>query len=128
MQMPSLDKACRTVTAEENTRIRQERMTEPPVHLESELSLSVDERIAIEEADAPSGERPTLSTESVLFLWLGQFISSFVNVSSFGAVRRMLGSWRKNMSTELRVEYRFLKYARCQVRKGISFTCELKLT
>ena len=60
--MPLLDKACRPVTADEDKRIRQERMTEPPVFLESELSLFVDERIAIEEAEASSGERPTLPT------------------------------------------------------------------
>ena len=52
MQMPLLDKACRPVTAEEDRRIRQDRMNEPPVYLESELSWSVDERIAIEEAEA----------------------------------------------------------------------------
>ena len=70
MQMPLLDKACRPVTAEEDRRIRQDRMNEPFVYLGSELSLSVDERIAIEEAEASSSERPALSAESVFFLWL----------------------------------------------------------
>ena len=116
MQMPLLDKACRPVTAEEDRRIRQERMTEPPVYLESELSLSVDERVAIEEAEASAGERPTLPTESAAYLWLGQFISSFCNVASFGSVMRMVESWRDGMSAELRVECRSLTYARCQVR------------
>ena len=115
MQMPLLDKACRRVTAQEDRRIRQDRMNEPPVYLESELSLSVDERIATEEAEAPSSERPALSAESVSFLWLGQFVSSFVNATSFGAVMRMVESWRDNMSTELRVECRSLPYPRCQV-------------
>ena len=103
MQMPLLDKACRPVTADEDKRIRQERMTEPPVFLESELSLFVDERIAIEEAEASSGERPTLATESVAYLWLGHFINSFCNVTSLGAVMRMMESWRDSMSAELRV-------------------------
>ena len=52
MQMPLLDKACRPVSAEEDRRIRRARMSEPPVFQESELSLTVDERIAIEEAEA----------------------------------------------------------------------------
>ena len=119
MQMPLLDKACRPVTAEEDRRIRQDRMNEPPVYLESELSLSVDERIAIEEAEASSSERPALSVESVSFLWLGQFVSSYVNATSFGAVMRMVESWRDNMSTELRVECRSLTYPRCQVRMRV---------
>ena len=38
MQIPLLDKVCRPVKAEEDRRIQQERMTEPPVYLESELS------------------------------------------------------------------------------------------
>ena len=91
-------------------------MKEPPVYLESEMSLSVDERIAIEEAEASPSERPVLSTESVSFLWLGQFISNFVNATSFGAVMRMVESWRDNMNAELRVECRSLTHPRCQVR------------
>ena len=35
------DKSCRTVSAEEDRRIRRERMPEPPGFLESELSLAV---------------------------------------------------------------------------------------
>ena len=80
------------------------------------MSLSVDERVAIEEAEASAGERPTLPTESAAYLWLGQFISSFCNVASFGSVMRMVESWRDGMSAELRVECRSLTYARCQVR------------
>ena len=116
MQMPLLDKGCRPVTAEEDRQIRQERMNEPPVYLESELSLSVDERIVIEEAEASSSERPVLSRESVSFLWLGQYISSFVIATSFGAVMRMVELWRDNMNAELRVECRSLTYPRYQVR------------
>ena len=111
VQLPILDKACNPVTAEEDRRIRQERMTEPLVYLESELNLSVDEGIAIEEAYASSGEKPTLSTEKVSFLRLGQFISSFVNVSSFGAIIIMVESWRDNISAELRVECSSPTYA-----------------
>ena len=47
-QEPLLDKSCRAVSAEEDQSIRSERMSEPPVFLESGLSLTVEERIAIE--------------------------------------------------------------------------------
>ena len=47
---PLLDKSCRLVSAEEDRRIRRARLTEPPVFLESALKLTVEERIAIEEA------------------------------------------------------------------------------
>ena len=114
--MPLIDKASRPVKAEEDRRIRQERMTEPPVYLEWELSLTVEERIEIEESEASSAERPTLSPESVSFLWLEQFISSFVNLTSFGAVMRIVESWRDNMSAELHVQCCSLNYPRCQVR------------
>ena len=46
-QRPLLDKSCRAVTAEEDRKIRRERMSEPPVFMETELSLTVEERIAI---------------------------------------------------------------------------------
>ena len=115
MQKPLLDKACQPVSAEEDRRIRRESMTEPPVFLESALGLTVDERIAIEEAEASSGERPTLSQESVSFLWLSQIASSFCNSTSFGNVTQMVESWRDNLATELRFECRSLNNARCQV-------------
>ena len=67
-QKPLLDKTCRAVSAEEDRRIRRERMSEPPVYLESELSLTVDERIAIEEAEEAEGQRLQLAAGSVNYL------------------------------------------------------------
>ena len=113
-QKPLLDKSCRAFSAEENRRIRRERMSEPPVYLESELSLTVDERIAIEEAEEAEGQRPQLAAESVNYLWLSNF-NSFVNVVSFGAVLRLVDSWRDCMAAELRFECRTLTYSQCQV-------------
>ena len=129
MQMPLLDKACRPVSAEEDRRIRRERMSEPPVFLESELSLSVDERVVIEEAEAAAGGRPVLGGESTSFLWLCQFVSSFCSTSTYGDVMQMMESWRDSMDTELRVECRTLTYTRCQVCIYISlyrflFVCD----
>ena len=129
MQMPLLDKACRPVSAEEDRRIRRARMTEPPVFLESELSLSVDERVAIEEAEAVAGGKPVLGEESVSFLWLSQFVSSFCSTTTFRDVMQMVESWRDTMNTELRVECRTLTYTRCQVCIYISscrflFVCD----
>ena len=114
-QKPLLDKSCRAVSAEEYRRIRRERMSEPPVYLESELSLTVDERIAIEEAKEAEGQRPQLAAGSVNYLWLSNFINSFGNVVSFGAVLRLVDSWRDCMVAELRSECRTLTYSQCQV-------------
>ena len=129
MQMPLLDKACRPVSAEEDRRIRRARMSEPPVFLESELSLSVDERVAIEEAEAVAGGKPVLGEESVSFLWLSQFVSSSCSTTTFRDVMQMVESWRDTMNTELRVECRTLTYTRCQVCIYISscrflFVCD----
>ena len=120
MQMPLLDKACRPVSAEEDRRIRRARMSKPPVFLESEHSLTVNERIAIEEAEAAAGGKPALSGENVSFLWLCQFVSSFCSTTTFKDVIRMVESWRDAMNTELRVECRTLTYPRCQVCTYIS--------
>ena len=120
MRMPLLDKACRPVSAEEGRRIRRARMSKPPVFMESEHSLTVDERIVIEEAEAAAGGKPALSEESVSFLWLCQFVSSFCSTTTFKDVIRMVESWRDAMNTELRVERRTLPYPRCQVCTYIS--------
>ena len=80
---PLLDKSCRPVSAEEDRRIRRARLTEPPVFLESALKLTVEERIAIEEAEAEEDARPHLQDESVNYLWLSNFVSSFLNVTLF---------------------------------------------
>ena len=112
---PLLDKSCRLVSAEEDRRIRRARLTEPPVFLESALKLTVEERIAIE-AEAEEGARPHLQDESVNYLWLSNFVSSFLTVTSFDGVLRSLDSWRDCMANELRFECRTLTYSRCQVK------------
>ena len=114
-QKPLLDKLCRAVSAAEDRRIRRARMSEPPVYLESELSLTVDESVAIEEAEEAEGQRLQLAAGSVNYLWLSTFINSFVNVISFGAVLRLVDSWRDCMAAELRFECRTLNYPQCQV-------------
>ena len=127
MQMPLLDKACRPVSAEGDRRIRRARMSEPPVFLESKLSLTVDKRIAIEEAEAAAGGKPALREESVLVC---QFVSSFsfCSTTTFKDVIRIVESWRDAMNTELRVECRTLTYPRCQVptlaHVSFCFVCE----
>ena len=95
---PLLDKSCRLVSAEEDRRIRRARLTEPPVFLESALKLTVEERKAIEEADAEEGARPHLQDESVNYLWLSNFVSSFLTVTSFDGVLRSLDSDLLSMS------------------------------
>ena len=62
-QLFLLDKSCRSVSLEEDRRIRLARMTKPPVYLESTLSLTVEQRIVMEEAAAASSVRPLLSVE-----------------------------------------------------------------
>ena len=114
-QKPLLDKSCRPVSAEEDRRIRLARMNEPPVTLESEQSLTVEERIAIEEAQEEEGQRRHLSVESVSYLRLCSFISSFGNVATFADVLRLVDAWRECTANELRFECRTLTYPRCQV-------------
>ena len=110
-QRPLLDKSCR----EEDRRIRRERMSEPPVFMETELSLNVEERIAIEEEEELEGQRPHLPEGSADYLWLCNFIVAFTNSTSFGGVMRLVDAWSACMSTELRFECRVLYYHRCQV-------------
>ena len=116
---PLLDKSCRPVSAEEDRRTRRARLTEPPVFLESALKLTVEERIAIEEAEAEEGARPHLQDESVNYLWLSNFVSSFLTVTSFDGV---LDAWRDCMTNELHFECRTLTYTRCQVNFNFAVT------
>ena len=74
---PLLDKSCRPDSAEEDRRIRRARLTEPPVFLQSALSLTVKERIAIGEAEAEEEARPQLLDGSVNYLWLSSFIARY---------------------------------------------------
>ena len=87
-QRPLLDKSCRAVTAEEDRRIRRKRMSEPPVFMETELSLTVEERIAIEEEEEEEeeeeGQRPLLPGGSSHYLWLCNFVAAFTSSTSFG--------------------------------------------
>ena len=103
---PLLDKSCRAVPAEEDRCIRRERISEPSVFMESELRLTVDERIAIEEADE-EGQRPQLPVGIANYLW------------SFGGVLRLVDAWCDCTPTELRFDCRTLNYPRCQV--GVFF-------
>ena len=100
-QRPLLDKSCRPVTTEEDRRIRRARLTEPPLFLESALGLTVDERIAIKEAEAERGSKPQLPDASVSYLWLANFISSYLNVTSFVGVQGCLESCRASMANKL---------------------------
>ena len=125
-QRPLLDKSCRAVTAEEDRRIRRERMSEPPVFMETELSLTVEERIAIEEEEELEGQRPHLPEGSADYLWLCNFIVAFTNSTSFGGFMRLVDAWSACTSTELRFECRVLNYSRCQVCI-MSFFCVIGL-
>ena len=109
-QRPLLDKCYRAVTAEEDQRIRRERMSEPPVFMESELSLTVEERIAIEEEEEEESQRPQLSEESTNYLWLCNFVIAFANSTSFDGVLRLVDDWCACTSAELRFESRTLNY------------------
>ena len=115
-QRPLLDKSCRAVTAEEDRRIRRERMSEPPVFMETELSLTVEERIAIEEEEEEEGQRPLLPEGSSHYLWLCNFVAAFTSSTSFGGVLHLVDAWCACTSAELRFECRILNYPRCQVR------------
>ena len=112
---PLLDKSCRPVSADEDRRIRLARSTEPPVFMETDLNLTVKERMAIEEAEATEGARPHLPDDSVGYLWLNNFISSFLVARSIEGVLYSMDSWRSCMANELHFECRTLDYARCQV-------------
>ena len=108
-QKQLLDKSCRS---------------EPPVFLESALSLTVEESTAIKEAEA-EGARPHLLDGSVNYLWLSSFIASFQTVTSFEGVLQSLDAWRNCMANELRFESRTLNYTRCQVTTRF-FGCFLR--
>ena len=59
-QRPLLDKSCRPVSSEEDRRIRLERMIEPPVSLDSPISLSLEDRVALEREAEEENSRPVL--------------------------------------------------------------------
>ena len=112
---PLLDKSCRPVSLEEDRRIRAERMSEPPVILESEFKLTVEERIAIEIEEEASGAKPQLSETSAAYLWLCCFINGFVELRDFASVTRFVESWSSSMRGEVVFAERALFYSKCQV-------------
>ena len=112
---PLLDRSCRPVSLEEDKRIRAERMSEPPVILESEFKLTVEERIAIEIEEEASGAKPKLTETSSSYLWLGCFINGFTELSDFASVTRFVESWSSSMRGEVDFAERALSYAKCQV-------------
>ena len=112
---PLLDKSCRPVSLEEDRRIRAERMSEPPVILESEFKLTVEERIAIEIEEEASGAKPQLSETSAAYLWLCCFINGFVELRDFASMTRFVESWSSTMRGEVVFAERALSYSKCQV-------------
>ena len=94
---PLLDRSCRPVSLEEDKRIRAERMSEPPVILDSEFKLTVEERIAIEIEEEASGAKPKLTETSSSYLWLCCFINGFTELSDFASVTRFVESWSSSM-------------------------------
>ena len=83
--------------------------------METDLNLTVEERMAIGEAEATEGARPHLPNDSVGYLWLNNFISSFLVARSIEGVLYSMDAWRSCMANELHFECRTLDYARCQV-------------
>ena len=119
---PLLDKSCRPVSLEEDRRIRAERMSEPPIVLELEFKLTVEERMAIEIEEVTAGAKPQLSGTSAAYLWLCCFINSFVELKDFNSVTRFVGSWSGSMLGEMEFVERSLSYPKCQVKPLYFFT------
>ena len=83
--------------------------------METDLNMTVEERMATEEAEATEEARPHLPDNSVGYLWLSNFISSFLVARSFEGFLHSVDAWRNCMANELHFECRTLDYARCQV-------------
>ena len=90
-------------------------MVEPPVYLESPLSLSLEERIELERDAEEESSRPDLKSESAAYLWLCSFINSFAGVTNFRGVMRLMDGWVSSMRGELAFVDRSLTYPECQV-------------
>ena len=126
-QRPLPDKSCRPVSVEEDRRIRLARKTEPLVYLESTLSLSVEERIAMEEAAAASLARPVVSGESANYLWSSYFINCFAMVTDFRGLIQMQDRWTVTMRIEFDLAERSLTCANCQVSIFRFIPCTVSL-
>ena len=98
---PLLDKSCRPVSADDDKRIRLERMVEPPVYLESPISLSLEERVSLEREVEEEGARPVLSTASAAYLWLCFFLNCFGTITGFQSLMRLMDGWSGSMSGEM---------------------------
>ena len=122
---PLLDKSCRPVSLEEDRRIRAERMSEPPILLESEFKLTVEERMAIELEDENAGAKPQLPETSAAYLWLCCFINSSVELSDFNSVTRFVESWSGSMRSEVEFVERSLSYPKFQVMPICFMFCKL---
>ena len=109
-----------TEAAKEYSKVRLERMQEPPVYLESPLVLTLEDRIAIEECEAKAGAKPELSEGSCDYLWLCTFVNSFFNVTSFEQVQHQVDGWVDCMRTEMKitrshVNMHIFSYFRCNM-------------
>ena len=114
-QRPLLDKSCRPVSAEEDTRIRIDRMVEPPVYLESPISLSLEERVALEREVEEEGSRPVLPDGSAAYLWLCFFLNCFGAVTGFQSLMRLMVGWTGSLLGEMNFVARSLTVPKCQV-------------
>ena len=92
-----------------------EKMSEPPIVLESEFKLTVEERMAIEREEETAGAKPQLSETSAAYLWLCCFNNSFVELNDFNSVARFVESWPGSMRGEVEFVKRSLSYPKCQV-------------
>ena len=114
-QRPLLDKSCRPVSAEEDKRIRLDRMVEPPVYLESPISLSLEERVALEREVEEEGSRPVLPDGSAAYLWLCFFLNCFGAVTGFQSLMRLMDGWTGSLLGEMIFVARSLTVPNCQV-------------
>ena len=122
---PLLDKSCRPVSLEEDRRIRAERLSEPPIVLESEFTLAAEERMAIELEEENAGAKPQLSETSAAYLWGCCFLNNFVELSDFNSVTRFVESWSGRMRSEVEFVERSLSYPKCQVMPVCFMFCKL---
>ena len=70
--------------------LRLDRMVEPPVYLESPISLSLEERVALKREVEEEGSRPVLPDGSAAYLWLCFFLNCFGAVTGFQSLMRLM--------------------------------------
>ena len=86
--------------------------------MESALGLSVDERIAIEEAAAGAETWLSLSEGRAANFWLSHFTNAFCVVSDFCGLIQLLDRWTVCVRGELELRDQSLTYSKFQ---GSSF-------